>query len=289
MTTSHWRVNPLHDKDPIRRFLNRDRAFGAYVLGDLDEPYWGYSEFYGAFPGHTGEPEALVLHYTGFETPLLVVLGDPEGIAAILDQMLDKRSIYYTVPEPLLPLFQHYYETPDARLMWRMVFDPEIVFPERRERALPIRGDEGVALLAHLFAGMREEEGHHFSPSQVADGAFFGIFEGEDLVSVAGTHLISDTESVAAVGNVYTRPDFRRQGYASLCTAATTHALRQRGIKTIVLNVAQDNHAAVHIYEKLGYSRHLPFWEGMGYLRSPSFASHVRQTRRRQEDNPVLK
>lgn len=289
MTTSHWRVNPLHDKDPIRRFLNRDRAFGAYVLGDLDEPHWGYSEFFGAFPGHADEPEALVLRYTGFETLLLVVLGEPGGVEAVLAHIADERRVYYTASEALYPLLQRRYETPGASLMWRMALSAGAALPPNLEHVRPLRDDEGVALLACLFAGMREEEGHHFSPSQVADGAFFGIFEGEELVSVAGTHLVSDTESVAAVGNVYTRPDCRGQGYASLCTAATTHALRQRGIKTIVLNVAQDNLAAVHIYEKLGYQRHLPFWEGMGHPRTLSSASHVRQTRRRQAGNSVLK
>ena len=42
------------------------------------------------------------------------------------------------------------------------------------------------------------------------------------LVAVAGTHLVSDTYGVAAIGNVFTHPDYRGRGYATLATGAVT-------------------------------------------------------------------
>jgi ribosomal protein S18 acetylase RimI-like enzyme len=39
-------------------------------------------------------------------------------------------------------------------------------------------------------------------------------------------------------------------------------ALLRRDIREIVLNVAQANAPALHVYEKLGFERYCPFLEG---------------------------
>ena len=56
------------------------------------------------------------------------------------------------------------------------------------------------------------------------------------LVAVAGTHLVSPTYGVAAVGNVFTHPGHRRQGYASAATSAVVTELLDRGIQDVILN-----------------------------------------------------
>ena len=262
-----WRVRALHKKDVIRQFLNRDRGYGVYALGDLAEPHWSRCEFFGAFLPNQDTPESLTLRYNDFDPPLLVLFGNGDGIQATLPQVLDERDVYYTASDRLRLLLSPHFEVA-GRYMWRMAFDPASTKPNydtaHEHRIRPLRHDEGAARLAAFFAQHASKD-NHFSPSQVADGAFFGAFEDGALVSVAGTHLVSDQESVAAVGNVYTRPEFRGRGYATLCTAATTRYLCERGIQTIALNVAQGNEAAIHIYERLGYRRHKAFWEGMAY------------------------
>jgi predicted GNAT family acetyltransferase len=105
--------------------------------------------------------------------------------------------------------------------------------------------------------------GGAFTPSQVVDGVFFGVEERGRLIAAAGTHVLSETYSVAAVGNVFTQPDHRRQGYAQTTTSAVCAELLRRGIRTIVLNVAQSNAAAIRVYEKLGFKRYIPFNEGI--------------------------
>jgi predicted GNAT family acetyltransferase len=98
---------------------------------------------------------------------------------------------------------------------------------------------------------------------QVTQGVFYGIEQDGQLISVAGTHLVSDVYSVGAVGNVMTHPDHQCRGYATHTTYAVCAELVRRGIKTIVLNVRQDNVPAIRVYEKLGFVRYCPFYEGV--------------------------
>lgn len=82
------------------------------------------------------------------------------------------------------------------------------------------------------------------------------------LIAVAGTHLVSSTYGVAAVGNVFTHPDYRGRGYGAAATSAVVTELLAHGIRDIVLNVGEDNAPALHPYERLGFELHCRFTEG---------------------------
>jgi GNAT superfamily N-acetyltransferase len=101
-----------------------------------------------------------------------------------------------------------------------------------------------------------------FSPPQIERGVFYGVFEKDQIVAVAGTHLVSATYGVAAIGNIFVHPNCRGRGYGTATTSAVADELLQRGIQDVVLNVGQDNTLAIHVYEKLGFERYCPFFEG---------------------------
>jgi predicted GNAT family acetyltransferase len=96
---------------------------------------------------------------------------------------------------------------------------------------------------------------------------FYGIWDGGTLVAAAGTHVWSPAEGVAAIGNVFTRPDCRGRGYATRCTAAVMVEALRAGMDVVILNVRDGNTPAIHIYEKLGFQRYCMFWEGPGLRR----------------------
>jgi predicted GNAT family acetyltransferase len=102
-----------------------------------------------------------------------------------------------------------------------------------------------------------------FGASMLETGVYFGVWEGEALVSAAGTHLAVPTESVAAVGNVYTRRDRRGQGFGAQVTGAVAAELLGMDLRTVVLNVSQANTAAISVYERIGFRRYCPFYEGL--------------------------
>jgi ribosomal protein S18 acetylase RimI-like enzyme len=122
-----------------------------------------------------------------------------------------------------------------------------------------------VRIGPHHLKQVRElygkEPPEFFFSHMLSRGVYFGIFGGADLAAIAGTHIVSPLHGIAAIGNVYTRADNRRQGFAGIATSAVSRELFTAGIQTIVLNVREDNPAAIHVYERLGFQRHCRFLE----------------------------
>lgn len=129
-------------------------------------------------------------------------------------------------------------------------------------------GEPDLAGLRALYqdGAERGEIPDFFDDSMVRAGIYHGVREAGVLVAVAGTHVVTPT--AAAIGNVYVRHDARGRGLAGRVTAAVAHALRDRGIGTIVLNVRQDNAAAIRVYERLGFVVHGEFVEGFAEPRA---------------------
>ncbi|MBN1202450.1 MAG: GNAT family N-acetyltransferase [Anaerolineae bacterium] len=257
----------LTDKTAIRAYLNRDRALTAYALGDLDDAFWPDSVFYGARQG--GRLAALVLLYHGLTPPVLTAFGDPDSVRAIFDTQPLPDEIYYLMPPELETLLGRYFELPEIRREWRMVLDAEAFVSPPLDRVSRLGGEHTDTLMAlyRQEAGPGEEV-IAFSPWQIAHGAFFGVWDGGNLVAAAGTHVWSQAEGVTAIGNVFTHPAHRGRGYATECTAAVVQAALAAGLDTVVLNVRQDNAPAIHVYEKLGFRLYHTFLEGPGWART---------------------
>jgi len=250
------RIHPLSDWGAIESFLDTDRVWAAYALGDLEPDLRLKSDWYGA------EDErgltALVLLFKGLDPPALFTMGEPRGIALILGAALRAPRVYLAAREEHLPAIRAHYRFGGLEAMWRMALRPSDFRPAR-------------GIVTHLTPQYTRDlerlytlgGGDAFTPGQVFDGAFFGVEQRGALIAAAGTHVLSEAHSVAAIGNVFTHPDQRGKGYAWLATSAVCADLIRRGIRTIVLNVAQSNAAAIHVYEKLGFRKHLPFFEGI--------------------------
>jgi ribosomal protein S18 acetylase RimI-like enzyme len=261
-----YEIRHLTDRGPIRDFLNRDRALTAYALGDLDEAFWPQSMFYGAVKD--GRLASVVLFYRGFEPVVLVMFGELDGARAILDDVMLPQEIYYVVPRELGGPLSECYTCPDRHTEWRMVLDAAAFDPPRLDTAKPIRAEQADLLAAlYRLAAAPGEQIVAFSPWQIAHGVFYGVWADEALVATAGTHVWSRAEGVAAIGNVFTRPEYRGRGYATVCTGAVVRDTLAAGLDTVILNVREENAPAVRVYEKLGFRRYHLFVEGPGLLK----------------------
>ncbi|MBN1401973.1 MAG: GNAT family N-acetyltransferase [Anaerolineae bacterium] len=249
-----WQTCRLDDKAEILAFLQRDPIYSAYAIGDLEPGLWEQTAWVGAYRG--GDLGALTLHFTGLRLPALVLMGETEGLSAIL-RAARPEPVYVTCRPEHLALAQGAYDWPTPTAMWRMALRRELfTAPDDPAESL---GPDDAGRLAALYA---LGSGNAFDPSQMLRGVFYGIFLEGELVSAAGTHLVSRAYGVAAVGNVFTHPVHRGRGYATLATGAVVSALLAGGIETIVLNVAQSNQAALAVYARLGFAYHCPFLEG---------------------------
>jgi ribosomal protein S18 acetylase RimI-like enzyme len=262
-----YEILHLTDKTPIRAFLNRDRALTAYALGDLDDAFWPQSMFYGA--RRDGELAAIVLFYRGFDPVVLVMFGEPDGIRAALADILLPEEVYYVLPQEIAAPLSERYDCPNRHHEWRMVLDARAFLAPPLDAVTRI-APEHADQLAALYRGAAEpgEAIAAFSPWQIAHGVFYGVWVGGALVATAGTHVWSVAEGVAAVGNVFTQPEFRGRGYATWCTGAVVRDALAAGLDTVVLNVRDDNASAIRVYEKLGFRRYHVFIEGPGLRKS---------------------
>ncbi len=170
--------------------------------------------------------------------------------------------VHLQVQEDALAAIGRHATVTSATRMWRMGRHGARALPRVAGAAVRL-GAADVPALEGLYTDGEAtgESPEFFFPSMVTDGVFFGVYEGVALTAVAGTHLVSRDEGIAAIGNVYTRRDRRGRGLGRIVTAAVLAGLA--GIETVGLNVRADNPAAIHLYESLGFVRHCPFVEAL--------------------------
>jgi len=253
----------IFDKAAIRAILETDRSWAVYALGDLAPGFFEHCEW---FAPADGSP-ATVLVYRAFETPVLLALGRPDAVRALLDEIGAEPKLYLSIRPEILPLVKTGYEVEWERAMWRMILNPARLAPSGVQDVARL-GTDDVPALQELYADGKKagESPDFFSPEMVAKGIFFGAREGKALVSAAGTHIVVPEEGVCAIGNVYARRDRRGRGLAGTVTSAVAAEALRMGVRTVALNVAQSNAAAIRMYERIGFARYCAFYEGIARL-----------------------
>ena len=254
------------DETRVRALLERDRGWALYALGDLTPGHREHCTWFvepGSSPG-----EAIVLLYRALSLPIILAFGPAERVRPLLDEAMAAPHHFVVLRKDVLDALAATHRLELCIATWRYVLEPE------RFGAHPVDGVERLSVndlpaLRELYRHWGETEltESFFDPMMVEGGVFFGVRRGEALVAAAGTHVVADALGVAAVGGIYTRPDHRGRGLAGRTTSAVVAALLERGLSTIGLNVARSNEPAIHIYERLGFRRHCPYFEAHAHRR----------------------
>ena len=246
-------ARPSTDRALIRTILERDRLFAAYAICDLEDREFGRTRWGLAFAGD--EPIAVALEYSGSTPQPVFVMGRPDGIVAVLRDVVRPRIAYVAaLPEHLRAVGESYRleSGPQMVRMWvdRATFRP---YPAIVQRLVPSEVGELNRLYQLGFASW-------LPASAVGDGVYYGIRVNGRLVAAAGTHVVSPSARLAVVGNVLTHAEHRGRGYATAVTGAVTAELL-RTCDHVVLNVRADNPPAIAAYRRLGYAEHVRFEE----------------------------
>lgn len=254
----------LADRDALRAFLERDRLFAAYALCDLEDREWARSHWGAAWRGD--ELIAVALEYAGLSPQPLFVMGEGDGIEAILRQVIRPRVAYVAALPADLPAVEDHYRVDQGASMVRMWVDRAHFrpYPSEVRKLLPSDIGELNRLYGLGFASW-------LPASSISEGVYYGIKVGGQLVSAAGTHVISATARLGVVGNVLTHYQFRGRGYATAVTGAVTAELL-RNCDQVVLNVRSDNPPALNVYRRLGYQEHCRFEERLIHRLGPPWA-----------------
>ena len=94
-------VSETADRPMLRAFLETDRLYSAYALCDLDEREFLRTRWGVALTG--GKPVAVVLQYAGYSPQPIFVMGQNEGVAAILADIIKPRTAYVAARTEHLP------------------------------------------------------------------------------------------------------------------------------------------------------------------------------------------
>ena len=80
------------DRGLLREFLERDRLFAAYAICDLEDREFSRTRWGVALSGD--DPVAIGLEYGGLTPAAAVPDGRPDGISAILRDVIRPRAAY---------------------------------------------------------------------------------------------------------------------------------------------------------------------------------------------------
>ncbi len=241
----------LHDRARLAAFFRRSPALHAYALGDLDDFFWPHTQWYGL--EDKGELRQIVLLYTQ---------ADPPVVQAITEEPGEMRTLLSALL-PLLPvrIFLHLSQGLRPALASRYFFHcpaTHLKLVLRDWSASANIKTEGVVRLTIADTGEVQAfydhayPGHWFQPRMLETKQYFGVRREGGWAAIAGVHVYSPTQRVAALGNVVTHPQWRGQGLATQVCAALCRSLRET-TDTIGLNVQHGNAPALACYKRLGF------------------------------------
>jgi ribosomal protein S18 acetylase RimI-like enzyme len=249
-------MNSGFSPEHIRRILETDRIWSAYALADLDPEFSASSEWHLHI-------DSLILIYRGLNPPVLFAMGPLRDLETLFQEIPSRRYVY-TLMGYCREMIRSQLKIEVENHMWRMVLKPD-EFPGTTAEGVVKLGVPDLKVILELFADHHDRP-DAFTSAQLEKGIFFGLFDGTELISIAGTHILSNWAGVAAIGNVFTRPDQRGRGFATRVTAAVVNESLKHGIKTNVLNVAMENAPALACYRKLGFWPYCGYYEGTAIL-----------------------
>jgi predicted GNAT family N-acyltransferase len=262
------RVIQIFDKNRLEIYFKNDPFLNIYQLGDLDDLFWQYSQWYGSEENE--KLKAVILLYKKPKFPVLIALGSSnklelqELLKAVMPEL--PGSVYCHLSDGLKEIVIQDYDFQSKGKFLKMKLAGETLIAS-------FRGEYGlVRVLTEGDLHAIEELVIKNSPSAwldkelVQSGFYHGIYKGEKLVSMAGVHVFSKRYNVAALGNVMTSQEERNKGNAAIVTASLCDQLLN-SVKYIGLNVQADNHYAIRCYGRVGFEEHTYYEEGLAVRR----------------------
>lgn len=226
-----------------------DLLWNAYPLGNLAPLYRRFMSVTRARSSDGRHACCVVFHPPGFA--VVVPSGDVDGVRAIVESEvagLPRGAELMVLPEHLRPFDERFVVEP-VEWMYRVHVTAETWRPfggtGRASLLTPSAGPDLTALY--------DEASMPFYSEQVETGFFYGVWRGGRLVAAAGTHNLSRSEKVVALGSLYVRPEARRAGLGRELTVARVDALLAAGFRNIVANVGVDNVPSLQLHAHLGF------------------------------------
>ncbi len=249
-------IRRVDDADELAGFFSDIPAAHIYAQVDLEDRYWHASRWYRRSDAVVG---FVTIDDSDLETIYAVSTRDPAGsLGLLVDLGAEVRpGVLATGPTGLGDALARIGPVAWREPCVRYVLTDPARLPAADPRIEALGADDANEILG-LYAN--EPGAAFFLPNMLADQSYVGIREQGELVAVAGTHVLSETKRMAALGGVYTRPSHRGRGLGRAVSAGVIARITDR-IDLIGLNTAAANRPARSVYESIGFEPVLEYEE----------------------------
>lgn len=240
----------LHNKSEILNYLIKSPELQVYSIGDLDSFFWPKTIWYSL--KDNDEIKAIALLYVGMAPPTLLAIYD-DNYEVYMDLLgkikpLLPAKFYAHLGTGLIDVFgkQNIIQTFGHNYKMALKKDP-IKIDDKNIRKLLIDDIHQIEEFYH-----EAYPANWFDKRIIETEQYYGYFDGEKLVGVAGIHVYSKEFKVAALGNIATMPEYRGHGIGYKLTSHLCFELK-KSVAYIGLNVKSENLAAINCYKKIGF------------------------------------
>jgi len=211
-----------------------------------------HTVMHAAFSGN--RVEGYILTYTATDVLSVVLECQPEIAGTLLEKAPENHFIMHTAPNLLpevqkrFPSEKHYLES------WMMVKKGEANFFKSNCVRKLQKNSADASLLVGLFSTRKDrpEKEQKKYLAWIGKMPIYGVVLEDGLVAYAGSFI--QLPQVWMIGGVYTDPNRRNRGYATLATSAITEEALKNS-EAAALFARSDNYSAVRVYEKIGYRK----------------------------------
>jgi RimJ/RimL family protein N-acetyltransferase len=238
-----------NNKQQVIDSLRLDVIRHVFALYDVQyEPE--HTTMYAAFENRN--LKGYVLIYTALDFPSVILECENDTAEKLIEYAPENHFIMH-VPPNLLPIIEdkfpnakHYVED------WMLVRKGQANF-FKSEPVHRLCSEDDASRLAILLSS-REDRPKRTKKYMdwISKTPVYGVSVDSELVSYAGSFL--QLPQVWMIGGVYTHPNYRNKGYATLATSAVTEESLENA-ETGALFVRSDNYSAIRVYEKIGYKK----------------------------------
>lgn len=240
------RICTEQDRSALNRYLDVNPALNLFFIGDIEN-----NGFDSDFQQVYVEEDEQGFHavYLVYRKNLCIMSNENHVRQDLVDQLIRDCRIQAVngCRELMEQLSLPEYTRRDDCLFARMAVPNEMVDTSRVERLLPQDAEEIVKIEEEAFHMPGSADGIRHSMKN-GSGRVYGVRENGAIAAVAES--TAECRNLAMVVGVCTRPQHRRQGYASACITRLSNDLLKEG-KTPCL--FYDNPDAARIYKALGY------------------------------------
>jgi ribosomal protein S18 acetylase RimI-like enzyme len=244
----------ISDREILETHFRKNTALNLYQLGDLDDFFFKFTEWYGLENG--GDISHVVLIYKGTELPVLLALCEKgsDEMKILINEIKNRLpcKFYSHLSPGLRDALSADYECSFHGRHLKMTLDKGNFLKPGQDKSVRRLNAGDLEMMIEFYN--HSYPGNWFDKRMLETGKYFGYFDTDSkkLLGISGIHVYSAKYRIAALGNISTDPGYRGRSICTIVTAALCDDLFLT-VDSIGLNVIDNNTPAIRSYEKIGF------------------------------------